>query len=117
MRYRKLDEAGDMTWGQGQANFYINIPSAVAQAVDTRLRLLEGEWFLDKNEGTPYTQQIVGKHPEAAQNAGIRDRILNTQGVLTMNSFATTRLARKLTADSNLDTVYGPVKINTAIGG
>jgi len=33
MRYRKLDDSGDFSFGHGQADFHHNTPEAVAQAV------------------------------------------------------------------------------------
>lgn len=60
MRYRKLNTNGDYTFGQAQSNFYVNTPEAVAQAVKTRLLLIQGEWFLDVSEGTPYSAKILG---------------------------------------------------------
>ena len=34
---------------------------AVAQAIDTRLLLFQGEWWENLNEGTPMFQQIIGQ--------------------------------------------------------
>jgi hypothetical protein len=60
MIYRKLDADGDYTFGLQGGNFYKNNPEAVGQAVKTRLSLIQGEWFLDTNAGTPYNSQILG---------------------------------------------------------
>ncbi len=59
-RVRKLDANRDYSFGQGNINFWINSPFGVAQNVETRLGLWEGEWFLDKTRGTPYSQEILG---------------------------------------------------------
>lgn len=34
---------------------------AIQQNIIIRLKTLSGEWFLDKNEGLPYIQSILGK--------------------------------------------------------
>jgi hypothetical protein len=55
MRYRKLDANGDYTFGGGSNDFLVNTPETVAQAVMTRLNLLQGEWFLDTTAGMPWS--------------------------------------------------------------
>ena len=81
MRYRREDENGDYTFGQGDNTFLINSPEAVAQAVKTRFELWRGQWFLDLTEGTPYIQSVLGKQRSDVYILAIRERILDTQGV------------------------------------
>jgi hypothetical protein len=57
--YRKLDQNGDPLFGNGAANFVSDI-DAVAQAIGTRLRLLQGEWWENTNAGTPLFQSMLG---------------------------------------------------------
>ena len=87
MRYRKLDANGDYTFGRSQANFLVNSPEAVAQAIQTRLALWEGEYFLDTSKGTPYWTQILGTGTWALYDQAIKDRILGTTGVLQIASY------------------------------
>ena len=71
MRYRKLDAAGDMTFGNGIGAFYVDIPEAPAQAVMTRLRMEQGEWFLDAKAGTISLQTHVHSGVQSgASNTG-----------------------------------------------
>ena len=81
MRYRRLDVNNDYTIGQGSANFWINSPDGVRQSVLTRLRLWEGEWFLDKTEGTPYSQEILGYGTQPFYDLAIKQRVLGTLNV------------------------------------
>src|SRR5208283_5330097 len=60
MRVRKLSTTGGMTFGQGLANFYINSAAGVGQEVVTRLKLIQGEWYLDQSQGVPWFTQILG---------------------------------------------------------
>ena len=112
MRYRKLT-GGDYTFGNGQMDFYRDVPQAVGQACQTRLLLWLGEWFLDIQEGTPYLQSILGKHSQEAANVTIQDRALGTQGLTGLSGYQSeidpdTRL---MTVQFDIDTIYGPTKV------
>lgn len=109
MRYRKLDENGDMTFGNQQADFYRDVPDAPAQAVMTRLRLWLGEWFINQTEGTPYTQAVLGMHTQNTVDPAMRSRILNTQGVTQITSYNSYRDpdTRRITINATIDTLYG----------
>jgi hypothetical protein len=109
MRYRKLDNNGDMTFGNQQADFYRDIPEAPAQAVLTRLRLWLGEWFLDQTQGTPYTQAVLGMHTQNTVDPVMRSQILNTTGVTDIVSYESLRDPdnRKLTINATINTLYG----------
>jgi hypothetical protein len=113
MRYRKLDFSGDMQFGNQQADFYRNVPDAPAQAILTRLRLWLGEWFIDVTEGTPYQQAILGMHTSATVEPAIRRRILNTQGVVSLESFNMVRNPneRLATINATVNTEYGTTTV------
>lgn len=114
MKYRRLDSAGDYSFGSGSKDFMQNTPETVAQAVLTRLRLWVGEWFLDETEGTAYQQGILGKHDQDAADAVMRERILGTEGVLSLLDFSSTldRDNRTYSVSATIDTIYGPATIN-----
>lgn len=115
MRYRKLDADGDYVFGSDQADFYINSPDAVAQAVQTRLLLMTGEWFLDTTEGTPYSTDILGNNTKPLYDTAIRNRILGTQGVTKIVSYTSSVSAdRELTVNAIINTLYGEATVNTA---
>jgi hypothetical protein len=115
MRYRKLDANKDMTFGNQQADFYRNVPDASAQAIDTRLRLLVGEWYgewyLDLEEGTPMQTRVLGKGTLETAEPTIRDRILNTQGVDSIESFSTSFNpdTRVFSYQAVVETIYGTI--------
>lgn len=81
MRYRRLDQNGDYTFGQGSANFWVDDPRGVAQSIVTRLLLWTGEWFLDLTVGTPYAQQVLGYGTQGLYDKVLQARILGTSGV------------------------------------
>lgn len=109
MRYRKLDENGDMNFGNQQQDFYNNVPDAPAQAVWTRLRLWQSEWYLDVTEGTPYQQAALGTGKKETIEPAIRNEILNTEGVTDLQSFTLTNNAdeRTVSISATVETEYG----------
>ncbi|EGW50742.1 hypothetical protein HMPREF1022_02303 [Desulfovibrio sp. 6_1_46AFAA] len=117
MRYRKLDPAGDFQMGHGTADYHVDTPEGVAQAVKTRLALLSGEWFLDLTEGTPYVTHVWGKHTRDTYDPILRRRILQTEGVNELMSYESTfdPETRKITVSAEISTVYGPVPVNIII--
>lgn len=109
MRYRIRDANGDWTFGQSAANFYVDSPEAVGQAVQTRLQLQEGDWFLDTSDGTPWSTKILGRYTRNTYESVLRARILGTPGVTQITEFyaayqGATRIA---SVQVSLDTQYG----------
>lgn len=117
MRYRKLDDDGDYSFGQGQNNFHINTPEGVAQAVMTRLKFWVGEWFADTSDGTGWGTDVLGKFTDHLFELMIRQRILSTQGVLRVDSFDSQfdGETRKLSIQSTITTIYGSASLQGEI--
>lgn len=113
MRYRKLDANGDFSAGHGTADFFVDQPEAVAQAVLTRLRLWTGEWFLDTAEGTPYREQVLGVRKRQSAGPALRKRIAQTQGLEKIDSFYAgyDGEERALSVSAEVTTVYGEASI------
>ena len=108
MRYRALSPTGDFTIGQSAANFLVNSPAAVAQAVKTRLGLATGEWFLDTTDGTPYSTQILGTNTQGMYDSAIQERILGTPGVTGIVSYYSGLDSKRvLTVEVTINTQYG----------
>lgn len=117
MRYRKLDADGDYTFGHQQADFYRDQPEAVAQAIQTRLGLYAGDWFLDTTEGTPWRQDVLGKGTGAVYDLVIRERILDTPGVLSLDAYSSTldRDRRSLSVQATVTTLYGTTQVQATL--
>ena len=118
MRVRKQDSNGDVIFGHGGADYYVNTSDAVALAVKTRLLLFTGEWFLDLSEGTPWATRVLGKG-RTGYDAVIKARILGTEGVLNIvpGSYASVlsgRKGRRLDISCTLNTIYGQVQLTVA---
>ena len=117
MKYRKLTAEGDYTFGKGASNFIQNTPETVGQAVATRLKLMQGEWFLDNTEGCPYSSQILGMGRLSTYNAALQDTILRTPNVTGIASYSSgvdpkTRLA---TVNCTINTAYGTTTLTAVI--
>lgn len=116
-RYRMLDPDFDMTFGQGEANFLVNSPACVGQAVMTRLRLLQGEWFLDNTVTTPYSTKVFVAGGKRTADQAIRTVILQTPGVKGIKNYASAFDAnRNWTVSADIDTIYGEASISGPVG-
>lgn len=113
MRYRKLSPLGDYTFGSGELDYYRDVPAAVGQAVQTRLLLWLGEWFLDINEGTPFMQGIFGKHSKEMADATIQDRMSGTQGFVGIETYESELdpETRAMSVTATINTIYGATAI------
>ena len=112
MIVRRLDNNGDMTFGQGLANFAVDA-EAVAQNVRTRLLFVLGEWFLDLEEGVPYLQSIFTKPEQlSVVESVLKSRILETEDVTELNEFKLLfdSVERTVTINAKVRTIYGTTK-------
>lgn len=70
VKYRRLDGEGDMVFGSG-LNAFLTDLEAVTQSVQTRLKLLRGEWWERPQDGLPLFQRILGKPCTDAQREAV----------------------------------------------
>lgn len=114
MKYRKLDASGDYSFGNGSADFWKDQPEAVAQSVQTRLGLWEGEWFLDQTEGMTWKTEVLGLRTANTRDPAIRRRVLGTTGVKAITAYSSNlnRETRAFSVDTlTLDTIYGAATV------
>lgn len=112
MLLRRLDDKHDMTFGQGLANFSRDA-EATSQAVETRLLLIEEEWFLDTEAGLPWLQRIMVKPSNLSlAESLIKQEILNTEGIDTIRTFTMLfdRNTRVLDIQATVTTIYGSIQ-------
>lgn len=115
MRVRALDSNGDYTFGKGLANFWIDTPAAVAQEVITRLGLIQGEWYLDNEQGVPWKTQILGYNTQSTRDLVIKNTILTTPGVVTLNSYSSSLdpATRLYDVSAEIITAFGTTVVST----
>lgn len=117
MRNRKLTATGDYSWGNSEQDFYINVPAAVGQAVQTRLLLFQGEWFLDNTVGLPLIGGVIGKVPQSTADAAVQNRTTGTQGLADISSYSSEidTATRAYSVQMTINTIYGPLDVPLSI--
>lgn len=117
MRYRALDSDGDYSFGKNMQDF-LSDTDAVVQAVNTNLKLLQGEWWEDLSEGLPLFQNILSNsgsvdHVKAVDML-IQERILSTQGVRKIVDYISNSENRSYSALCTIETLYGVAPVEVA---
>jgi len=116
LRYRILDANGDYLFGKGQQNFTYGKYS-VAQAIKTRLALLQNEWWEDLDQGLPLFQSILGQNgtPDniAIVDLLIKNVISGTQDVISIQDFISTYENRVYTFTCSVTTKYGVTTVTS----
>lgn len=119
MRYRKLTTTGDYSFGHKTNDFFVNTSAAVAQAVQTALKLIQGEWFLDNTAGVPYFTQILGYNTQSLYDAAIKQAISSVQGFAGFVSYSSSlnTVTRQLTINVTINTIFTnqPVTTTTTV--
>ncbi len=82
------DDNGDLALVKNQMHL-TDGKTELKQRLRSRLRVFQGEWFLDVGAGTPYYQEILGKHKNTRQvEASIKSIVSNTDGVIDLLEFS-----------------------------
>jgi len=124
MRLRKQTSTGDYQFGHNAADFWYNQVEGVGQSIATRLKLFQGEWFLDHQEGTPWggfplnqavvsQGQVLGVHTEQMRDVVIRSRVLATPGVQSIDDYFSVvdPDTRTMSVQMVVTTIYGRLGI------
>ena len=82
---------------------------ATAQRLQTRLRLFQGEYFLDTQIGVPYLQSILGKKgAQDVADAAIKSTALGCPNIASLEEYtSSTNSARHYTATMVATTAQG----------
>jgi len=117
MRYRKITADGDYTFGQGLANFWVDVREAPAQAVRSRLLLLKGEWFADQSDGTAWSTRVLGRNTMSTYDPELQGRIAGTQKVTGIQQYESVvdPNTRRLTVRARISTAYGEIQVQETI--
>jgi hypothetical protein len=119
MKYRRII-GNEPSYGQGQQDFLQGV-DAVAQAIETSLKLFTGEWWEDINDGLPLWTNLLGYSGanKNKSNAVIIKRILGinlngTNLVSGMTNVSNTydSKSRKYTFTGTAKSIYGYITIS-----
>lgn len=89
---------------------FVSDLDAIAQAIDQKLSLFRGEYFLDESLGMPYFEEIFVKNPNMiAVREWFRTTILSVDGVLEVKSLSLdyVTVSRDLSVDFIVSTDLG----------
>lgn len=84
------------------------------QKVVSRLRFFQTEWFLNRELGVPYLQQILIKGTGAGKVAGILNtQILKEEEVTSLNNVQTSvnRSERTFSYSATISSIYGRFEV------
>lgn len=83
---------GDLYLENGTVRLTNSLIEEVAQELYVRLRIFQGEWFLDATIGIPYWQTILGQKTPIGIIEQIFRRVITTcPGVASLDSFLLTK--------------------------
>jgi hypothetical protein len=112
-----------VTWepqnGNDEANFLVDV-AAVAQIIATRLKMFQGEWFLNLQDGLPLFQSILGSQgtPRNIQfiTNVIASRILGSPYVTAVNKIQVLYTGRRYDFYAVVSTQFGQVFLSNVPG-
>lgn len=103
--------------GRGQAHF-VNDLEAVAQAIATRLKLFTGEWWENRQAGTPVFQSMLGTtNARRGEIVALllKQRILSTPYVTRVTNVQTSFDAgtRAFRFSAQVETAFGALTVTS----
>ena len=118
LRYRKLDEDGDMMFGAVQSPM-LNKLDAMPQLIRTRLLTFEGEWW-ESDDGLPLFTEILGRPQSEDDRLSAELAIINylteTVGIISVyDVFSEFIPFRGFHFQCRVQTVYGEVEVDQVL--
>lgn len=110
LKYRKLDEHGDMMFGHGDADFLYGL-DAMKQVIQTRLRAIYNEWWEGDETALPWFTDILGDRASQFKKEEVDlmiiERLMDTIGVTGITDIESTLQNRQYWFTCKVQTVYG----------
>ena len=118
LKYRKLNENGDMLFGHGGNDFLYGL-DAMAQVVMTRLKAIRNEWWEGDETALPWFTDILGaragQFKKDEVDLMIIERLMDTIGVISVSDIESAYTNRQYMFRCKVQTVYGETTGEIAI--
>lgn len=118
LKYRKLDENGDMIFGHGDNDFLYGL-EAMAQVVQTRLKAIYQEWWEGDETALPWFTDILGARAFSLKKDEIDlmviERLMDTIGVVSVSDIESSFSNRHYSFSCKVQTVYGETTAEVSI--
>jgi len=115
---RALSQSGDMTFGQGSANYLTDSPAAVSQILGTQMKLWQTEWFLNLSAGIPYISKIAGYGNLTMGALILKTAALAAPGVININDWSVAfdpQTRQYSVTGSSINTTFGTTSFPMSI--
>lgn len=83
-----VDDSGQLEWIGGDITDQSSYAAMISQRIKCRLLLVAGEWYLDQRLGTPWKEIWKKGATTERVKAVIRDVIIGTPGVRSLDSLS-----------------------------
>jgi hypothetical protein len=106
MIIRALDSTNkDWTFGVGKHNYFFD-QNAIAQNIETRLLSFYRDCFFDRDAGVDWFRLLGTKTTEQEITLSCRRIILQSYGVVKINSLSVSYTGRRLFITYDIDTIF-----------
>lgn len=105
MIVRSLDGNHDFTFGKGKQD-YLTEQDAIAQNIQTKLLSFINDCFFDMDAGVDWRRLLGSKNTENEIVLSCRAVILDTEGVVRINSLSSSVQNRQIIVEYNISTIY-----------
>lgn len=106
MRVRAIDDNRDWEFGKGRQSYKID-EQCIAQMIKTRILSFLGDCFFATDKGIDWFNLLDrGFQNEVRLERSIKQTILDTEGVVGINSFDLMRNGRQLVVSYDVQTIF-----------
>ena len=119
LKYRRLDENGDMVFGETGEFGFLESADAMAQVLKTRLGACEDEWWEDDPGAIPWFTEVLGSMVSQERvdeiDLMVIDRITSTVGVNSVSNIESYVKDRHYYFTCTAHTVHGDVPVEVEV--